>query len=245
MLYSIYAILRDYYGDYMAQIDWQSIMSGNSQPKKRYSGANIKFFFAYNENREKSLQEGRPIFDEIPSISIQWPGMDETVRRIEPQDIQEYPELYARFKAGSEPISEGTPIAEWPLMTGSAMRELQYLGFKTVEQLAAATDETKRKLGPLSKFAKLAQDWLQAANSDQNEVVKLRQLLEREQARTTNLAHKLELFMQRVEASEGIDLRAARKGVIQSVPDEALEEGIIEAQDELDSAPRRGRPRKV
>jgi len=51
--------------------------------------------------------------------------------------------------------------------------------------------------------------------------------------------------MQRVEASEGIDLRAARKGVIQSVPDEALEEGIVEAQDELDSAPRRGRPRKV
>lgn len=230
----------------MAQIDWQSIMSGNSQPKKRYSGANIKFFYAYNENREKSMKEGRPIFDEIPSISIQWPGMDETVRRIEPQDMQEYPEMYARFKAGSEPVTEGTPIAEWPQMSGSAMRELQYLGFKTVEQLAAATDEVKRKLGPLSKFVKLAKDWLDAAKSDQNEVVKLRQLLEREQARTEGLEHKLELLLQRVEANEGIDLRATRKEVIRSIPDEALEEGIIEAQDELESAPRtRGRPRKV
>jgi hypothetical protein len=230
----------------MAQIDWQSIMSGNSQPKKRYSGANIKFFYAYNENREKSMKEGRPIFDEIPSISIQWPGMDETVRRIEPQDMQEYPEMYARFKAGSEPVTEGTPIAEWPQMSGSAMRELQYLGFKTVEQLAAATDEAKRKLGPLSKFVKLAKDWLDAAKSDQNEVVKLRQLLEREQARTEGLEHKLELLLQRVEANEGIDLRATRKEVIRSIPDEALEEGIIEAQDELESAPRtRGRPRKV
>jgi hypothetical protein len=230
----------------MAQIDWQSIMSGNSQPKKRYSGANIKFFYAYNENREKSMKEGRPIFDEIPSISIQWPGMDETVRRIEPQDMQEYPERYARFKAGSEPVTEGTPIAEWPQMSGSAMRELQYLGFKTVEQLAAATDEAKRKLGPLSKFVKLAKDWLDAAKSDQNEVVKLRQLLEREQARTEGLEHKLELLLQRVEANEGIDLRATRKEVIRSIPDEALEEGIIEAQDELESAPRtRGRPRKV
>lgn len=230
----------------MAQIDWQSVMSGKQPNKKRYSGANIKFFYAYNENREKSMKEGRPIFDEIPSISIQFPGMDETVRRIEPQDMQEHPEMYQRFIAGSEPVAEGTPIAEWSLMTGSAMRELQYLGFKTVEQLASATDEAKRKLGPLSKFTKLAKDWLEAANSDQNEVVKLRQLLEREQARTESLENKLELLLQRVEANEGIDLRAKRKEVIQSIPDEALEEGIIEAQDELESAPRtRGRPRKV
>ena len=172
--------------------------------------------------------------------------MDETVRRIEPRDIQDYPEKYARFKAGSEPVTEGTPLAEWPMMSGSAMRELNYLGFKTVEQLANSTDEVKRKLGPLSKFVKLAKDWLDAANSDQNEVVKLKQLLEREQARTSALEHKLEVFMQRVEANEGVDLRATRKEVIQSVPDEALEEGIIEAQDEVDSSPRtRGRPRKV
>lgn len=230
----------------MAQIDWQSIMSGNTQPKKRYSGANIRFFYAYNENAEKSRLEGRPIFDEIPSISIQWPGMDETVRRIEPQDIQDYPELYARFKAGSEPVTEGTPLAEWPMMTGSAMRELNYLGFKTVEQLAAATDEAKRKLGPLSKFVKLAQDWLQAAKSDQNEVVKLKQLLDGETARRKALEHKFELLLQRVEANEGIDLRDRRKEVIQEP--EALEEGIIEAQDERledQEVRRRGRPRKA
>lgn len=229
----------------MAQVDWQSIMNGQSQPKKRYSGANVKFFNAYNENREKSLAAGRPIFDEIPSISIQWPGMDETVRRIEPQDIQEYPEKYAAFKAGSEPVIEGTPLAEWPMMTGSAMRELQYLGFKTVEQLADATDETKRKIGPLSRFIKLAQDWLEAANSDQNDVVKLKQQLERETEHRKRLEHKLELFMQRVEANEGTDLRSTRKEVIQSVPDEALEEGIVEAVEETDEPKRRGRPRKA
>lgn len=230
----------------MAQIDWQSIMSGNSQPKKRYSGANIKFFYAYNENPEKTRQEGRPIFDEIPSISIQWPGMDETVRRIEPQDMQDYPELYARFKAGSEPVMEGTPLAEWPMMTGSAMRELNYLGFKTVEQLAAAAEEVKRKLGPLSKFVKLAQDWLAAAKSDQNEVVKLKQLLDGETLRRKALEHKVELLLQRVEANEGIDLRDRRKEVIPAP--EALEEGIIEAQDERledQEVRRRGRPRKA
>lgn len=227
----------------MAQIDWQSIMSGNSQPKKRYSGANIKFFYSYNENREKSLKEGRPIFDEIPSISIQWPGQDETVRRIEPQDMQEYPELYARFKAGSEPVLEGTPLAEWPMMSGSAMRELQYLGFKTVEQLSTATDDVKRKLGPLSKFCKLAKEWLDAAGSDQNAVVKLKQQLEAETKKRESLEHKLELLLQRVEANEGTDLRGSRRAMIDPVEDELIEEG---SQDDFEEpVKRRGRPRKI
>lgn len=225
----------------MANIDWQSIMGGGTQPKKRYAGANVKFFYAYNENEQKSLDAGRPIFDEIPSISIQWPGMDETVRRIEPQDIQEYPEAYARFKAGSEPVTDGTPLAEWPMMTGSAMRELQYLGFKTVEQLAVASDEAKRKLGPLSKFAKLAEEWMAAAKSDQSEVVKLRHLLEREQSRTAKLEEKLELLLQRVEANEGTDLRSYRKEVIRSTE---AEEDVLEDTSE-ETVKRRGRPRKV
>lgn len=223
----------------MAQIDWQSIMSGNSQPKKRYSGANVKFFYSYNENREKSLKEGRPIFDEIPSISIQWPGQDETVRRIEPQDMQEYPELYARFKAGSEPVLEGTPLAEWPMMSGSAMRELQYLGFKTVEQLSVATDDVKRKLGPLSKFCKLAKEWLDAAGSDQNAVVKLKQQLEQETKHRQQLEQKVELLLQRIEANEGTDMRSYRKEVIQST------EAEDDVFDDLDEPKRRGRPRKV
>jgi len=217
----------------MAQVDWASIMNGNSQPKKRYSGANVKFFYAYNENKEKSLAEGRPIFDEIPSISIQWPGGDETVRRIEPQDIHEYPELYERFKAGSEPVTEGTPLAEWAMMSGSALRELNYLGFKTVEQLAAATDEVKRKIGPLSKLVKLAKDWLEAANSDQNEVVKLRQQLEHETAKRQALEEKLEL-LQRIEANEGTDLRGKRQEIAVELDAEPVEE----------PAKRRGRPRK-
>ena len=222
----------------MAQVDWASVMNGNSQPKKRYSGANVKFFYAYNENREKSLNEGRPIFDEIPSISIQWPGGDETVRRIEQRDIQEYPELYERFKAGSEPVTEGTPLAEWAMMSGSALRELNYLGFKTVEQLAAATDEVKRKIGPLSKLVKMAQDWLEAADSDQNEVVKLKQQLAAETAKRERLEEKLELFLQRIEANEGTDLRPVRKEMAEE------EESSVAEVTEVETEKRRGRPRK-
>ena len=232
----------------MAQIDWNNLMNGQMQPRKRFHGANVRFFNAYNENKEKSLQAGRAIFDEIPSISIQYPGGDETVRKIEPQDVADYPELYAAFKAGSEVVVSGTPLAEWPLMNGSTLRELQHLGFKTVEQLAEAHDEIKRRLGPTGKFIKMAKDWLDAANSSQFTVVALKQQLEREQKRTAKLEEQVELLLQRVEGNEGTDLRPRRKEVIRSieVEDELLEEGSQdEVSEEVEAPKRRGRPRKV
>jgi len=232
----------------MAQIDWNTLMNGQMQQRKRFHGANVRFFNAYNENKEKSLQAGRAIFDEIPSISIQYPGGDETVRKIEPQDVADYPELYAAFKAGSEVVVSGTPLAEWPLMNGSTLRELQHLGFKTVEQLSEASDEMKRRLGPTGKFIKMAKDWLDAANSSQFNVVALKQQLEREQKRTAKLEEQVELLLQRVEANEGTDLRPRRKEVIRSieVEDELLEEGSQdEVGEEVTEPKRRGRPRKV
>lgn len=225
----------------MAHIDWQSIMNGQMQPKRRYQGANVKFFNAYNENREKSVKEGRPIYDEIPSISIQWPGGDETVRRIEPQDIQEYPDKYAAFMAGNEPVDSGTPLIEWPPIPGTAVRELQHMGFKTVEQLAEANDDIKRRVGPLAKYIKLAQEWLKAANSSQSDVVKLKEMLEREQKRSAKMEQQLDLLMQRIEANEGTNLRGIKKEVIQ----ESQVEDDLDI-DPVDDAPkRRGRPKKV
>lgn len=235
----------------MPQIDWNSLMSSVA-PKKRYSGANVKFFNSYNENKQKSIEAGRPIYDEIPSISIQWPGGDETVRRIEPQDVAEYPEKYAAFQAGNAPVESGTPLTEWPPIPGSTLKELRHLGFHTVEQLASATDDVKRRLGPTGKFIKMAQDWLAAANSSQSEVVSLKQQLEREQKRTAKLEEQVELLMQRIEGNEGIDLRSRRVALASEVKDVEVEtsdfvddEEVSDSMDEIEAPRKRGRPRKV
>ena len=231
----------------MAQIDWNTIINGQSQQKKRFAGANVKFFNVYNENRDKSFLAGRAIFNEIPSISIQYPGGDETVRKIEPQDIVDYPEDYKAFISGNEPIVGGTPLAEWPLMNGSILRELQHIGFKTVEQLAETNDETKRRLGPTSRFVKMAKDWLDAANSSQFQVTALKQQLERAQGRTEKLEEQVDLLMQRIEANEGTDLRSKRKEVIRYISDEVEEiasEPLSEVVEKV-IPKRRGRPRKV
>jgi len=230
----------------MAQIDWNNLMNGGDTRKKRYHGANVKFFNAYQENREKSLAAGRAVFDEIPSVSIQYPGGDETVRRIEPHDLVEYPELYAAFQSGNTLIESGTPLQEWAPLNGSALRELQHMGFKTVEQLAETSDDVKRRLGTLSKFVKIAKDWIDAANSTQFQVTALKQQLEREQRRTEKLESQVELLMQRIEANEGTDMRPQRKEVIRSIA--PMEEEFVdygEALPETEPGKRRGRPRKI
>jgi hypothetical protein len=225
----------------MPQIDWNSLMN-NAAPKKRYAGANVKFFNSYNENKQKSLDAGRPIYDEIVSISIQWPGGDETVRRVEPQDIAEYPEKWAAFQAGNQPIESGTPLAEWPPLPGSTLRELQHLGFQTLEQLADANDEIKRRLGPTGRFVTMAKDWLESSNSSQAQVTALKQQLEREQRRTAKLEEQVELLMQRIEGNEGTDLRPRRVSMPQEIEES---EPFDDAVSEEDAPRRRGRPRKV
>jgi hypothetical protein len=228
----------------MANIDWQSIMSGVTQQRKRYAGANVHFFNAYDLNREKTLQAGREVYNEIPSISIQFPGHDVTVRRIEPQDIQEYPDKYAAFMAGNDPVESGTPLVNWTLMSGAANKELQYLGFKTVEQLAEASDEAKRKMGTLVKYVKMAKEWLEAATGTQAQIVALQQQLDREKTRSNKLEQQLEILMQRVEASEGTDLRSARKQR-EVIQESVLDDVIDEVLEEVDTGAKRGRPRKV
>lgn len=181
------------------------------QQRKRYAGANVRFFDAILEDPIASHKEGRPIFKTIPSIEIQWPGMDKTVRAIEPQDSRDYPELYDAYKAGNEMPTIGTPLEEWALLPRSVVEELKHFGVRTVEQLGACNDDFKRRLGPLVKYCKEASRWLEAANSDQHKVAALEKQLEREQKKTKKLEEQVGLLMQRIEAVEGTRLSDSTK----------------------------------
>jgi len=123
------------------------------------------------------------------------------------------------------------------------MREFQYLGFKTVEQVANASDEARRKLGTLSKFIKMAKEYLDAANSDQNNVAKLRVQLDNYKEKYAKLEERVELLMQRIEANEGTDLRSERK--LTAIDEEEVIQDDLD-EDEVVARPRlRGRPKRV
>lgn len=229
----------------MANIDWNGIMNGQPTQKSRWAGANVKFLTVVKRNRQKSEAEGRDIYDEVPSISIRWPGGDETVRAIEERDKQEHPAAYAAFTAGLGEVQSGMPLKEWTLINASAVHELAYLGFRTVEQLAEANDEVKRRLGPLGRFVKMAKDWMDAATDPQAEVVSLRAQLERERLRSDRLENQVELLMQRVEANEGTKFTRPERQVSGSVSMNAREEEFEEETEEALAPRKRGRPKKI
>jgi hypothetical protein len=184
-------------------INVQDDLDRASGKKKRYDGANIRFFTELVPNEEASTKAGRPIYDEIELFEIHWPGGDKRPRPIQPQDIQEYPELYKAFKGGQEQITEGTPLTEWSMMPKSAAAELAYFGIRTVEQLAGATDEVKRKMGTVSSYTKKAKEWLKAAGSDQVKVAALSEQLEKTQATAKKLEDQLAMALLRIESLEG------------------------------------------
>ena len=234
----------------MAEINWEQLwaaQNGAGGPRRRYQGANVFFFDATVENKTKSEKEGRPIFDEVPSISIQWPGQDVTVRRVEPRDVQEYPDKWAAYRAGNEPVESGTPLREWSAISAGVVKELAHLGFKTVEQLSEASDEVRRRLGTSGRYIKMAKDWLEAANSPQVEVMKLQEKLDQQTKRSEELAHRVEILLQRIEANEGTDLRSERTAapVFTNEIEDSFDSLEEVTGDQVITPMRRGRPRKV
>lgn len=174
--------------------------------RKRFEGANVKFFDEYIPDPIETEKQGRPIYKCIPSISIQWPGGDETVRAIEPQDKIEYPAHWAAYQSQQEPPTQGTPLTEWSMLPRTYQLELAAIGIKTVEQLAFISDEVKRRIGPLQKYCKIAKEWLESAGEGQTQIVALKEQLEREEKRSKKLEEQLELALQRIEALEGTKL---------------------------------------
>ena len=173
---------------------------------KRYHGANVTFSDELLPDPVATEKAGGiPKFTEIETITIQYPGMDRTSRRVEERDRVEYADLYRAFKENKTPPVEGTSLQEWSLMPRSVYEEFRHLGFKTIEQVATANEDVKRRLGPLQDWCKKAKAWLKP--SEKNELVALQERADRAERRVEKLLEQVTLLMQRVEATEGTNLR--------------------------------------
>ena len=106
-------------------------------------------FVLHAEYREKESEAaGRPIFVEVPHFKAVLPGGKDTAfRPVREDDKLRFPRQWANFEAGQAGALVGTPISEWPLPGAGERAVLNSLGIKTVEQLAAASDDTLAKIG--------------------------------------------------------------------------------------------------
>ncbi|MEF0939629.1 hypothetical protein [Rhizobium sp. BR 362] len=103
------------------------------------------------EQSFKSKEAGRPIFEDREFVRIVIAGdkNTEVFREATDTDKERFHEPYARFKRGLGEREQivGTPLAQWPLLKPSQIREFEAINIYTVEQMAALSDTMKQNIG--------------------------------------------------------------------------------------------------
>lgn len=179
----------------------------NPQQAEQDRALLVKFFSTPLKNDEKSLEEGRPIFDDVDMIEIRVRGTKDNIvqRPVRPDDKSRFRDAWKHHEAGEKAAQSGTPLAQWPLMASSQVEEMKYLGFVTVEQIASANDSVvanitglqglKNKAKAFIEFSKgaapLEQMQAKLAESD-NVVETLQRQLAETQAALASLSARMD-----------------------------------------------------
>lgn len=132
----------------------------------------VQFYRDLWQNHGRTLEEGRPIFEERDFIKIAVPGNNTLLidTLAEEHHFVRFAGHYKRYKEAmsNEAVINGTPLAQWPLITRNCAEKLRYLKFETVEQIAGADDFQLNAIGMSAgmspyEFKKLAQAYLDSS----------------------------------------------------------------------------------
>jgi hypothetical protein len=128
----------------------------------------VKFTIEAQKNDAKTIEEGRPIFEDKEWISIMAPGSRNEVRReARMADKERFPRHYAAFQnRQDQQINEGTPLTEWTGVTRSQVEEMRFWNILTVEQLAAVADSAMGSFRGLVTLKQSAIKYLEASKGN-------------------------------------------------------------------------------
>lgn len=128
-------------------------------PQKADALLIVKFYHDAKQNKFKSHEEGRPVFEDIEMCEINLPG-DRARSLLVPAHAEwkrfgtskvtyamRFKEHYARFKANEGPVVEGTPLSEAPFLSMAQKASLKALQVYTIEQLASLTGQALKNIG--------------------------------------------------------------------------------------------------
>ena len=109
----------------------------------------VRFFLHPWHNKQRSEEEGRPIYEEKTYIEIMQPGNKDSIvkRPATNMDKQRFAEHFRKFEARStDEHIEGTLLSEWPGISRAQVEELKFLNVRTVEQLANIADSNAQNI---------------------------------------------------------------------------------------------------
>jgi hypothetical protein len=134
----------------------------------------VQFYNRAVKNEPKSLEAGRPIFEDKIYIKIVVPGdnLSEIDRPMYNEDKQRFPKHWYDFqnRHGDDEVVTGTPLEEWALLTKGQAEELKGLKFRTVESIANCADSQLQRIGMIAgmsphSFREKAKSFLNVAQS--------------------------------------------------------------------------------
>lgn len=127
-----------------------------------FSHLSVTFYTKAIENKAKSAEKGRAIFDEVEMVRIVNAGDNKTeyhTRADDPSSVKDpvtnqrltYAQLhfgpYEAFKRNQEYVGEGTPIDELPFVSMARAEELKRVHIHTAEALAGLDGKLLQDLG--------------------------------------------------------------------------------------------------
>lgn len=128
----------------------------------------VQFHWKAVQDEAKSLEQGRPIFEDVEYITVTIPGDKYSIvdKRVQEHHRREYFREYQAWKAGEDQDrASGTLLSEWPGVTRAQVEELAYFKIRTVEALAATSDGNLEALGMNGRaLRQKARDYLMRAN---------------------------------------------------------------------------------
>jgi len=124
----------------------------------------VVFFREAVHNEFKSIEAGRPIFEDKDMIRIHTPGSrDTTVGEAHYGYQQRFPRQWAQYKQNLEQTTSGTPLSAVPWLTVGQVAELSVFNVKSVEQLASMPDSIANKFMNHQALKQQAAHYLEAA----------------------------------------------------------------------------------
>ena len=126
------------------------------------------FRWEAKQNSAKSKVEGRPIFDQVPFVTIMSPGDNKNVidAKVNDDHKSRWPRQWEAFQKGSEQPLNGSPINEWPALNMAQVAELKALNIFSIEQLANLDDRGTQEMTGLVTLKQQAQAHLAVGKDD-------------------------------------------------------------------------------
>lgn len=132
--------------------DFSSFEQAFAQAAKPRPRAGIRFWRQADVDPVKTAEAGRPVTRDVDYVGISNPGSrDEHVKAIRANDakfMDEYGDLYRKWKETLEQPADGTALEMVPFLTPSEIAELKYYNVRSLEQLGSVSDQGLSKMGP-------------------------------------------------------------------------------------------------